>query len=278
METVLSGPSGVLVRPDAGGTGVGALVLAGSSGRVEVERARLLARHGVTAMSVRWFGDDGQPPGICEVPLETFGPALDQLAAESDRLAVVGVSKGAEAALLLAVHDPRIDLVAAFAPTHVVWANLGPGLDGRVRPCRSSWTLAGAPLAFVPYDDDWPATGEPPAFRGLYDASLARFADAVAPATIAVERIGGAVIVVAGEDDQVWASADFARAIADRRAAHGRATTVLTHGDAGHRTVLPGESIAAGGVTMARGGTPEGDAALGRLAWRALRTALPLGA
>jgi hypothetical protein len=85
-------------------------------------------------------------------------------------------------------------------------------------------------------------------------------------------------MVVAGEDDQVWASADFARAIADRRAVHGLATTVVTHADAGHRTIIPGESgvAAPDRAPMARGGTPEGDAALGRLAWRALREALPL--
>lgn len=276
METVLDRPSGVWVEPDTGGNGVGVLVLAGSSGRVDVDRARLLARQGVTAMSLRWFGGEGQPQGICEVPLETFSAALDRLAADSDRLAVVGTSKGAEAALLVAAHDPRVEVVAAFAPPHVVWANLGPGLDGRTRPCRSSWTLAGVPLSFVAYDDEWQAANEPPAFRGLYDSSLAKFADMVPAATIPVERIGGGVIVVAGGDDKVWASADFARAIADRRAEHGLPTLVLTHQEAGHRPILPGERGIAAGMNMARGGTPEADAALGLLAWRALRDALPL--
>jgi hypothetical protein len=60
---------------------VGVLVLGGSSGRVEAGRCALLSAHGMTAMSIRWFGGPGQPPGICEVPLETFVSALDQLAA-----------------------------------------------------------------------------------------------------------------------------------------------------------------------------------------------------
>jgi hypothetical protein len=167
-------------------------------------------------------------------------------------------------------------VVAAFAPSHVVWANVGPGLDGQMRPCRSSWTIAGEPLPFVPYDDDWKATSRPTAYRGHYDSSLARFADAVPAATIAVERIGGQVITVAGGDDQVWASADAARAIARRRAAHGLPTCVVTHPDAGHRTVLPGEPVVTGGRAMLRGGTPEADAALGELAWRQLARTLPL--
>jgi uncharacterized protein len=86
------------------------------------------------------------------------------------------------------------------------------------------------------------------------------------------------VVLVAGEDDQVWASGDFARAIARRRSEHGLPTTLLTHPRAGHRTVLPGESTPVGGMRMRRGGTPEADAELGALAWRELVRLLPLAA
>ncbi len=81
-----------------GGTGV--LVLSGSSGAVEDDRARLLAAHGATALALRWFGWPGQQPAPFEVPLETFVEALDRLAGECARLAVLGTSFGAEAALL----------------------------------------------------------------------------------------------------------------------------------------------------------------------------------
>lgn len=276
METTLTQLDGLLVEPEFPSNGVGILVVAGSSGRIDVERARLFARHGATALSIRWFGGRGQPPGICEIPLETFVVALDLLAATNDRLVIVGVSKGAEAALLVGAHDPRVNVVAAYAPSHVVWANVGPGRDGRSRPQRSSWTLAGVPLPFVPLDDAWQATDDPPAFRGLYESSLAKFASAVEAATIPVERIHGDVIVVAGEDDQVWASADHARAVARRRADHGMPTTIVTHPDAGHRAIMPGERPVTSGVDMARGGTAVADAALGQLAWQALCEAVPL--
>lgn len=42
-------------------TGVGVLVLAGSSGRLDVGRADVLAAAGATALAVRWFGGEGQP-------------------------------------------------------------------------------------------------------------------------------------------------------------------------------------------------------------------------
>lgn len=274
-KTVSHEPDGVFERPEnACGTGV--LVLAGSSGRVDSSRARLFAHHGAAAMSIRWFGDLGQPPGACEVPLETFMTALDRLNKESDRLAVVGVSYGAEAALLLGVHDARVEAVVALAPTYVVWANAGVGLDGLDSPPRSKWTLAGQPLPYVHYDQSWEPGASPTSFRSHYDQSLRTYADEVPAATIPVERIRGDVVLVAGGDDQVWASDTSAGLIAARRAAHGLTTTVITHPAAGHRTVLPGETAPPPRTDLAHGGSPQADSELGTMAWPTIAEALRL--
>lgn len=104
---------------------------------------------------------------------------------------------------------------------------------------------------------DWAPKVDPPAYRELYEGSLATCSPRQAEAAaIPVERIRGNVIVVGGGDDQVWPGADFARIIATRRTTHGRETTVLTHPRAGHRVILPGEQPAPGGQIMARGGSP----------------------
>lgn len=95
----LSEGEGLRWLPDAP-TGVGALVLAGSSGRVDSARAGLLARHGVTAESIRWFGGRHQHAGPWEIPLELFLTRIDGLARACDRVLVLGSSFGAEAALL----------------------------------------------------------------------------------------------------------------------------------------------------------------------------------
>jgi hypothetical protein len=246
-------------------------VLGGSSGRVEVGRCRLLAARDVAAASVRWFGGPGQPPGICEVPLEQFAPVLDRVADLAPRLALVGTSKGAEAVLLLAADDERVAVTCALAPTSVVWANVGPGPDGAEHPPRSSWTREGRPLPFVAYDDSWATSSEPPAYVGLYESSLARFADRAVGAAIPVERIPGTVLVSSGGDDQVWPSATFAQQIAERR--HGLPTISLHEPLAGHRAPWPGEEPPPAGG-MARGGGPEADAALGRRAWDGLLAVL----
>jgi len=266
VEIDLAWADGLLALPEDRPPPSSVLVLSGSSGRVERERARVLARNGSAALTFRWFGGAGQPPGICEVPLETFLPALDQLADLSDRVVVLGVSKSAEAALLLAARDPRISAVVGLSPTSVVWANVGAGLDGRDRPQRSSWTWNGRPLPFVPYDDSWEPDGDPPRFRGSYEQSL-RAAGVAAAARIPVEAITADVLLAAGGDDQVWPSLDYARAIADRRSAAGRTTRIITSADAGHRLILPGELVAAGGRRMTRGGSEVADRALGEQVW-----------
>lgn len=212
------------------------------------------------------------------MPLETFFAALDRLAPECDRLAVVGLSYGAEAALLIGAHDPRVSAVVALAPSSVVWANSGPGLDGLSAPPRSKWTLGGSPLPFVPYDPDWEPAESPPAFRGLYTLSMLTFADRVAAASIPVERIDGTVICVSGGEDAVWDSADHAARIADRRTAHGLETTLVTHPGAGHCVVLPGEGPPIPRPELARGGDPGSDAELGARAWPHLVAALKLHA
>ena len=279
MEDVFAHTEGVQVLPEDGVVRGAVLVLSGSSGRVEAQRCRLLSEIGFAAMSIRWFGGRGQPPGICEVALETFGPALDRLARLSENLVVIGSSKGAEAALLLASRDVRIRTVVGFSPTSVVWANVGPGRDGLDRPQRSSWTVAGAPLPYVPYDDGWhrETSAEHPAFRGLYEQSWRTFADRIAEAEIPVERIAGRVVVTAGGDDRVWPADRFARGIARRRADHGLDTTVLTDPDAGHRVILPRENPREhGGRRMARGGSAAADARFGQRIWLEL-TAISRG-
>jgi uncharacterized protein len=235
----------------------GVLVLSGSSGRVEVERCRVLAEAGATAASYRWFGET-----VDRVPLESFDDALGLLHERCERLVVVGTSRGAEAALLLGARHPEVDAVVAISPSDVVWAALS-----QERPQRSSWTSGGEPLPFVPYDDAWEPDTDPIEFLGMYEQSLTSYADRVPAARIPVERIAGEVVLVAGGDDRLWPSLDFADAIVRRR---GSAPTVLiAHPEAGHRVRLPGEEPPAPSH-LVHGGTPVADAELGQRLWPVL--------
>jgi hypothetical protein len=277
-ESALADPlQGVLLAP-LRAKALGVVVLGGSSGSINVERARLFAEHGATAMALRWFGGEGQIPGICEVPLESFGPATNLLVETGcSRIAYVGTSKGAEAALLLAAHDPRIDIVIAFSPSSVVWANTGVGRDGLGWPLRSSWTLRGKPLPFVPYDVSripMPQDGLMH-YRAYHEQSLAAFADAIPTASIPVEASRATFVLVAGADDALWPSDRFAASLAERLAAAGNRHFLLIHPRAGHRILLPGETAARSRIN-AHGGTDDADRELGRNAWQVIASVCSL--
>lgn len=237
-------------------SGTAVLLLAGSSGRVERERADLFAARGVRVRAIRWFGGVGQRPAPHEVPIELFLTHLDELREESDRLAIFGTSFGAEAALVTA-GATRLDATIAVAPSSVVWS--GYADEG----WSSHWTLRGVPLPAVGFDPSWSASTQPPEYVGLYTASLERDPAVTTAAAIRVEDIAGDLLLIAGGDDRVWPSTRFAADIARRRADHGLPTSVVTHPSAGHRLLLPGESAPAGGVRMARGGSAAADAELG---------------
>lgn len=270
-ESELTEPWEGLLAAPAGGSGVGVLVLAGSSGRVDRERARLLARQGALALAIRWFGGPEQPPGICEIPLETFTAAVDLLRqAGARRVVVLGVSKGAEAALLTACRDPRVDAVVALSPTSLTWCNVGPGRDGASYPYRSSWTWQGRPLPFVPLDETWTSSepsGSPCAIRGWYERSARTFAHRLPPARIPVEQARARVLLVAGGDDAMWPSLPFAEGLVARRRAANAPVRLVAHDDAGHRPRLPGEGPAPASAEFRYGGTTEADARLGAAAW-----------
>lgn len=274
VEHEVSEPwEGVLCEPEGGsgdGSAVGVLVLAGSSGRVLRERARLFAEQGFLALAIRWFGGPGQAEAIHELPLETFTEAVGFLRERgARRIGIVGASKGAEAALLTAVRDPRVDVVVAVSPTAVVWGNVGAGPDGALRPYRSSWTWRGEPLAFVPYDDSWwdTAPDRPRAIRGLYELSEKTFADRLAAAGIPVERAQADLVLVAGGEDRMWPSMAYSLRLADRRRKAGRTVRLISHGDAGHRVLFPGEPADPASAEFDYGGTEETDRLLGERAW-----------
>ena len=260
--------------PYAGETGV--VVLGGSSGRVDTDRAGLFAEAGAKALALQWFGGAGQSPGICEIPLETFCDATDYLIAQGcRRIVFVGTSKGAEAALLTAILDPRVNAVVAISPSSVVWGNIGRGKDGMEWPERSSWSWKGKPLDFVPADPAWERNYRDGlvSYRSFFEKCLTTNEEILPRARIPVEKAAAELLLVAGGDDALWPSERFAREVARSRKDSGRQVSLVVDPEAGHRVLLPGEATPRSSL-RAHGGTDAADARLGRAAWEAIRALL----
>jgi hypothetical protein len=209
------------------------LVLGGSEGGLggSAPLARKLAAEGYGALALAYFGADGVPRTLQSVPLEYFAKALDWLGAQpgerSRRMAIYGGSKGGEAALLVAAGDPRVCAVVAGVPANVAWAGINPA-NLRDDP-GPSWTRAGQPVPYAPYDRSAP-------FKGVLDLYTRSWAKAPPEAQIPVEQIRGPVLLVSGRQDQLWPSTAMAEAAMARldKAKFKYAHSHLAYDDAGH--------------------------------------------
>ena len=251
IEIVDPGPDGQRIVEDGlfanyfpakGSTaGPGALLLGGSEGGLGAgarDAAVALQREGFSVLVPAYFGVPGQPRHLERVPLETFDRALAWLAARPEvdpqQLVVGGVSKGAEAALLVATRHPELRAVVAGVPSSVVW----PGIRFSTLNTGSSWTRDGRPLPFLPYGPLRPRmiTGD---IGVVYRGGITEVEDHP-DAVIPVEEIQAPVMLICGGDDTLWPSCPMSRQI-EARAAHadGPSITVLDYSDAGHGCVGP---------------------------------------
>ncbi len=200
------------------------VVLGGSGGGFNSERASLLATHGYAALDVAYFGVEGTPEYFVEtMPLEYFMGAVSVLERDSridaSRIAVMGRSYGAQLALLLASHEPRIHLVIAEAPSSFI---TGTPATYPVGPVAPAWSLDGAAFAFLNRqgESDDPVHPKQISVSIPGDEALDQM-PAADEAAIPVERINGPVLFVTGEADRLWASTAMAKQLRRRMAARG---------------------------------------------------------
>ena len=262
------------------------ILLGGSEGGSFVTRgATALASRGFAVLALpyysppQWHSQKAElptlPAAFADIPIERLNEARAWLQSRDDvdatRIAIHGTSKGAEFALLAALHLPWVTSVVAVVPTDVVWAGWGPDVDSDK---RSSFALNGKSFPFVPYVDFGKEfmgfqTGEAVRIRRPQDKGRAANPAAAVAARIAVERIKVPVMVIGGQDDQVWASGMMAQNIAERRAEAKLDTEALIYVDAGHYLggtgYNPTTQYDAG--PSKSGGTPAGNAAAQADAW-----------
>lgn len=258
---------GKLALPNGDGPHPAVVVVGDSNGdlRGQLQFARQLGSRGYAALALAYFGLEGLPSDLQDVPLEYLERAVDWLTArpevDAKRIAVLGGSKGGELALLMASRDPRLRAVVAFAPSSVVFQGIPS------RPATSSWSVGGEALPFVGYaaDSRFSQSG---LLVDLYGASLdQKPLRELEVATIPVERIKGPVMLVSGRRDNMWPSSRMARDVMARLEQNGHLfeTLHLDFENAGHEVGGPGYGPASAARSM--GGTPAGKARALAEAW-----------
>lgn len=214
---------GLLAFPPGDGPFPAVLVFGGSEGGTGTGtfNALYLASLGYAAFGVGYFGAEGLPATLSNVPLEILEQDLARLAADprvdADHIAVMGGSRGGELALLVGATFPTaVAAVVASVPSGYVWGSVDGG--------SAAWTFAGEALPAVPSSG---VNGEVFVDHDGIEHLISRGAfladiDAADPAaldaaTIRAEDIVGPVLLLAGADDQLWPSCEMAAVARDRR-------------------------------------------------------------
>lgn len=204
------------------------IVLGGSGCGMSGGQAAMLASRGISAFALAYCGIEDLPETLSEIPLEYFARGINWLQNQEEidpnRIGVIGTSRGGELALLLGATYPEIKLVIGYLPSGIVWE----GIDNSEKH-HSAWSFHGDPLPFVPleitpafqeYINNQSAYGKPISYTPLFLANMEN-TSAVEKATIPVEDIEGPVLLISGEDDQMWPSALFSKMIVERLEKHG---------------------------------------------------------
>ena len=230
------------------------MLIGGSGGGIGWQdyMAERLAQRGFVAMAVAYFAFDSLPPELDRIPIEAFDNALGWLSkqsyVDSKRIGIGAVSKGAEAALLVASVHPDVRAVAVFSPSGIVFQSVTRDFHA-----SSSWTRGGVEIPFVHYGNAPRGSALVEYYRaGLKEADAATL-DA---ATIRAERINAPILLLSGRNDTLWGSGDLADMIAARLKALSFAPGFenIVYPNAGHLI----SSIRTDDVTY-RGGTKEGN-------------------
>jgi dienelactone hydrolase len=209
----------------AGGKRVPAIILLhgseGGSFLIAQSDAEAYAAQGYAALSLIYFTRDpdtsSADPRIrkahVETPLELIEDARAWLAqqpeVDASRTGIFGISKGAEFTLLAASYFPKSFRAAvACVPTDQVWEGY---TSETYSTDKSSWSFAGKPLPFIPLRQTQHRTNTE---RYLLSRGDAERAGTLSKSRIPVEKSAAPLLLVAGERDEVWASAPMSREVA----------------------------------------------------------------
>ncbi|MBU5360601.1 hypothetical protein KQI58_05865 [Enterococcus raffinosus] len=224
-----------------------AIVFGGSEGGCNYQKAEELAKAGFEVLALFFFGKPNLPSELKQVPIELFEDALDYVKEHfenSAKLIVLGESKGAELSLLLgSEYNQSIDKLIGIVPSSHVFYGLGS-----MAVETSSWTKNGQEVPYLslvtvrkkirlatirPLMHYLARTfrKKPVSFRNIYELCIALNENREA-ARIKIEKFQGELLLIAGDDDQLWPSNQMVEELQRQRS--GLTTEVLVFPGVGH--------------------------------------------
>jgi dienelactone hydrolase len=276
------GLNGFLYYPAEGGPFPGVIILGGSEGGLNEWYARAFASNGFAALTLAYFRYPNLPDELIEIPLEYFDRAADWMKnhtkVKTGHLGLLGGSKGAELALLVASKNKSFQAVVALTPAAHAWEGHTMKFFSPDYQPTSSWSIGGKPIPYISFKAS-PEEKEKEK-NGILDSFVKFFRDGLAQAdmetvekaAIPVEMIQAPVLLVSGTDDRIWPAEEFCDAIKERLKKAGFPYEVkhISIKDGGHTCFLPDLITANHGLLIdgdPGGGSPKADAHGGYRSW-----------
>ena len=282
---------GTLFYPKNTKKSFGIIIIPGSGGKVPDVVSQLIASHGYTVLALTYFKADGLPEKLSLIPLEYFQQAMrwlkKQPQVDGNKIALMGHSRGAELALLLAATFPReMNAVIAYSASNLVYSDF-------LLEQKSAWTYNNTPVPFMLYPNDeeifeaakkghitlHKGTIEDP-FQDtkifLYAMQMKKFKQRVKEAIIPVENIRCPILILSGNDDKMWPSSHSGNSIIERLDLNGSTIKKkhINYSNAGHNLFMPPYfpsidlPVHIGSGWSLFGGTPEGNAHARKESWQ----------
>ena len=233
----------------------------GSEGSPNFEEAQRLAKEGYETLAVFMFGMKNQQKTLVKIPLEQFEDVLKYVNKNIEGktpITVLAASKGAEYALNLAKKYDEISNLVLIAPSAYTFAGLDFDNYG------SSWTWKGKEIEYVDIKNSSFLTfikniivpiiiKSPVQYKAIYDNAAEQDLERTRK-LIPAQNIKANILMIVGEDDQMWGSYEMAKIIQS----YNKNAIISSHKNAGH--IFEGNGVLnTPNMRIRLGGTSDGN-------------------
>jgi len=168
---------------------------------------------GYAFLAIGYFGCKNTSEILDKIAIDavynSINTAVKNKKINNKKIAVIGGSRGADLALLLASYYSSITCVIGISSSHAVF-------PGHTQQFNSScWTINGKELPFIPVNEEAIPFLMKRDLRGAFEAMLK---DTVAEqkALIKVEKINGPILILSGTNDEIIPAVEMGKKIMGR--------------------------------------------------------------
>lgn len=183
-----------------------------------INQRKMLEENGFAFLSIAYFGEAGIPENLDRIDIEAVHHAIlnaaDEPRINEKCIALIGVSRGSELALLLGSYYDDYSSVVGIVPGSSVFASITDLMN------TSGFYFQGKALPFVPVP--WSAVPDLAIgdLRAAFNIMM-QDVEAMDKAAIRVENISGPILFMSSQYDEQWPSMEMSEKMVSRLENHG---------------------------------------------------------